>query len=99
MWTSLYETIADRIYWYLCFSEEKGQLESDLAHAKECYADLKKDPFDDEATQEGLMKTLQNVIDVFTMRINELQNGVAPQLGGEGCRYAEMFSGKRNPFT
>jgi hypothetical protein len=69
MWNNVYQELVGRVYWYLCFSEEKGQLEDDLMHAILTHRHLLKDP----AKDPQVVQTLEEIINVFSKRISELK--------------------------
>jgi hypothetical protein len=73
MWASIYEGLEGRVDWYVLFSEEKGQLQDDLDHAKMVYNDLLKSPFDDEVRNRSLAAILKEIIDKFTDKIELLK--------------------------
>ena len=87
MWATLYEGLEGRVYWYLCFSEEKGQLEADLEHAKSVYRDICKSPYEDTERQTKLVETLELIINVFSKRVEEFPTN---ELGTEDCPYKRM---------
>jgi hypothetical protein len=90
MWATLYEGLEGHVYWYLCFSEEKDQLEKDLDHAKYVYHDIRKSPYEDVERQTKLIKTLETIIEVFSKRIEDFKTLPVPELGLENCCYRKM---------
>jgi len=95
MWATLYEGLERRVYWYLCFSEEKGQLEKDLEHAKYVYQDIRKNPHEDTERQTKLVKTLETIITVFSKRIEDFKSLPTNELGLENCPYRKLCQDDR----
>lgn len=99
MWASLYEGLRGKVYWYLCFSEEKGQLKADLSHALETYRTIQKYPYDDAQEQHRMMSVLMCIIRTFTKRINELETGNANELGIANCPYKAFVDMHWHSYT
>lgn len=95
MWATLYEGLEGRVYWYLCFSEEKNQLEQDLEHAKYVYNDIRKYPYEDTERQTKLVETLELIIEVFSKRIKDFKTLPINELGTEDCPYKKMCHEER----
>lgn len=99
MWATLYEGLEGRVYWYLCFSEEKGQLGEDLDHAIQVYNDIRKNPYDDAERQKKLVETLKLIIEVFSKRIDDFDGLPTKSLGDEDCLYRKMCHEDRYPAS
>jgi hypothetical protein len=99
MWATLYEELAGRVYWYLCFSEEKGQLEKDLAHAMNVYQDICRNPYEDTERQTKLVDTLELIIEVFSNRIEDFKSLPTNELGTEECPYKKICQEDRYPAS
>lgn len=95
MWSTLYQGLEGRVYWYLCFSEEKDELEKDLEHAKYTYCDIRKYPYEDSEQQRKLEETLELIIEVFSKRVEEFKSLPINELGTEDCPYRKMCHEER----
>lgn len=95
MWATLYEGLEGRVYWYLCFSEEKDQLQQDLDHAIHVYNDIHMSPYEDTERQTKLVETLEVIIEVFSKRIDEFKSLPINELGTEDCPYRKMCHADR----